>query len=130
MTLRVFCLWGFIIFNKVENLYLIKVYNETESFYKIGTTVHRYCRFYEIMKSGYEIVIIHMVFGIDCYKAWEAETYMQSIFSSYKPLIRFGGYTECFEDINILDYKDKHDNTLGNLVTLCVACHAKRHERR
>ncbi|MFA5340283.1 MAG: hypothetical protein WC332_00760 [Clostridia bacterium] len=31
-----------------EHLYLIKLENSDESFYKIGTSVHRYSRFYQI----------------------------------------------------------------------------------
>ncbi|KKL96524.1 hypothetical protein LCGC14_1843630 [marine sediment metagenome] len=31
---------------------------------------------------------------------------------------------------HIEDYKNEHNNNLVNLVTLCVVCHAKRHERR
>ena len=47
---------------KTNNLYLIKVSDDKESFYKIGNSVHRYCRFYEIMKSGYDVEIIYMIF--------------------------------------------------------------------
>lgn len=31
---------------------------------------------------------------------------------------------------HIQDYKSKADNALQNLITLCVICHMKRHERR
>jgi len=91
----------------MENLYLIKLSDENESFYKIGTTVHKYCRFYEIMKHGYDVEIIYMLFNLEFYKALEAESYLQSIFQSYTPLKKFGGYTECFLHININTYKSE-----------------------
>lgn len=90
-----------------ENLYLIKLENENESFYKIGLSVHRYCRFYQLMKHGYRATIIYMVMGIDCYVAFYEESRLQSLFQRYMPKKKFGGYCECFKDIDIEDYKNK-----------------------
>lgn len=91
----------------MENLYLIKLSNGTESFFKIGLTVHRYCRFYEIMKSGYSVEIIYMMVGVEFYKALDYERILQNTFRkySYMPKIRFGGYTECFSTIDLDMYK-------------------------
>lgn len=85
------------------NVYLIRVFNEGESFYKIGITVHRYCRFYEIMKSGYSIEIVYMAMGFDYSKALKAESHLHSLFKRYNPIVKFGGYRECFVvvDVNI-----------------------------
>lgn len=82
------------------NIYLVRVYNAVESFYKIGITVHRYCRFYEIMKSGYSIDIVYMGMGYDYMKALSAEQHLHSIFDIYYPKAKFGGYRECFSCVD------------------------------
>ncbi len=97
---------------KGTNLYLIKLRSVGEDFFKIGTTVHKYCRFYEIMKSKYEIEIVFMVLQLDNYKAWDAEKYLQSKFDSYVPKKRFGGYTECFKNIDVDNYINLTNNYL------------------
>lgn len=90
-----------------ENLYLIKIFNEKESFYKIGLTVHRFCRFYEIMKSGYNVEIVYMIMGIETFESLKLEDKLHSEFSnkSYMPLKKFGGYRECFSIIDMKKYK-------------------------
>lgn len=92
-----------------QNLYLIVLSNEDESFYKIGTSVHRYCRFYQIMKHGYRCTIKYMLMGLDCYEAMDTESRLQSLFRfySYRPKTKFGGHTECFKYIDIEDYKSE-----------------------
>lgn len=92
---------------KRNNLYLIKISDDKESFFKIGNSVHRYCRFYEIMKSGYDIEIIYMIFNLDFDTSYEYERLLQNHFSdkSYNTLKKFGGYRECFKDIDIGEYK-------------------------
>jgi len=91
----------------MSNVYLIKLSNEKESFYKIGVTVHKYCRFYEIMKSGYSVEIVYMAMKLEFYDAQNLESYLQRIYESYRPKIKFGGYTECFKHIDIENYKEK-----------------------
>lgn len=93
---------------RTYNLYLIRVYNDEETFYKIGSTVHRYCRFYEIMKAGYQVDIVYMIMGLDFYKCYEMEAALQLYFSylSYETNVKFGGHTECFLDIDIDIYKE------------------------
>jgi hypothetical protein len=81
--------------------------NNQEEFYKIGLSVHRYCRFYELMKPGYQIEIIYMVFGIDFYEAMKAETELHKLFMPYEPLKKFGGYRECFSNVDINLFKKK-----------------------
>jgi hypothetical protein len=92
---------------KGNNLYLIKLSDEKESFYKIGNSVHRFCRFYEIMKSGYDVEIIYMIFNLDFHVSYDYERMLHSHFSSksYDTLKKFGGYRECFKDIDIEEYK-------------------------
>jgi len=96
-----------------ENIYLIKITNKNEEFYKIGLTVHKFCRFYQIMKFGYDIEIIYMTFGLDCYEAFEAEKILQGLFKPYIPKNWFGGYTECFKFVN----KNVFKNELYKIIT-------------
>lgn len=92
---------------KGNNLYLIKIYNENESFYKIGNSVHRYCRFYEIIKHGYKIEIVYMILNLEFYTSYKYEEKLHKKFGihSYTPLNRFGGYTECYKNIDLKEYK-------------------------
>lgn len=48
-----------------------------------------------------------MPLKLDFYLAYELEKVLQSIFAEhrYKPLKKFGGYTECFEEFNVDLYK-------------------------
>lgn len=85
----------------VGHIYLIELSNSSERFYKIGITVHRYCRFYEIIKRGYQVRIVFMVMGMDYKVASELEIMLHNKYVSYEPMIRFGGHTECFDNINI-----------------------------
>lgn len=98
------------------NVYLIRLYNDAEEFYKIGITVHRYCRFYEIMKSGYRIEIVRMVMGIKYLIALDLESKLKSLFPSYIPLVKFGGYTECFSEVNLNDFSAQFDGIQFNEV--------------
>lgn len=86
------------------NLYLIEMYNEDERFFKIGITVHRYCRFYEIMKSGYRVRIVCMVMGIDYLTALNLEYQLKCLFYSYRPKVKFGGHTECFINVDVISF--------------------------
>lgn len=95
------------------NVYLIELFDDNERFYKIGISVHKYCRFYEIMKHGYSCNIVYMVLGIDYIKALGVERRMQEMFASYVPKKRFGGYTECFKGINVELYKETIKNIIG-----------------
>lgn len=88
------------------SLYLIRLFNEKENFYKIGITVHRYSRFYQIMKFGYKCEIIYQLFGNNYSIFLDMESFLHCHFShkSYDPIVRFGGHRECYIDINCSDY--------------------------
>ena len=43
--------------------------------------------------------------GLDFYKALNAERYLQDLYNSYIPIKKFGGYTECFINLEIQSYK-------------------------
>jgi hypothetical protein len=83
-------------------LYLIKLYNDKETFFKIGISVHKYCRFYQLMKFGYKCKIIYMLCGNDYSQFLLLEEYLHLEYSSksYNPMTKFGGYRECY--INII----------------------------
>jgi len=95
------------------NLYLIRVFNENEEFFKIGTSVHKYCRFYQIMKFGYSVEIVLMVYGMTWENCLNTEKILQTNFKQYIPKIKFGGYTECFKNININIYKTLLNNLIN-----------------
>lgn len=97
---------------ETQNLYLIELSNENESFYKIGTSVHRYCRFYQIMKFGYKCTIKFMLMGLNCHVAMNTESYLHGLFKPYNPKVKFGGYTECYKNINLDEFKSK----IGHLI--------------
>lgn len=104
------------VFSFMGNVYLIRLYNDKESFFKIGITVHRYCRFYEIMKSGYKVDIVCMFMGIEYLKALYLESSLKSIFNPYLPKIKFGGYTECFKSVDITSFKNEFQSVEYNEV--------------
>jgi hypothetical protein len=100
--------WGFFIEVIMgSNVYLVKLWNEEESFYKIGVSCHKFSRFYQLMKFGYKAEIVFMTLRLDSYLAYDLESYLQDEFSSfsYLPKVKFGGYTECFQDLDIEKYK-------------------------
>lgn len=87
--------------NIKANVYIIKCYNDNEIFYKIGITTRmlkeRFCNT-QLMPYNYDIVDIietNMYDGI--YK--ERELHEINKEYSYKPLIRFGGDSECFSEL-------------------------------
>ena len=89
-------------------LYLIKLYNEEECFYKIGISVNKYSRFYQLMKFGYRCEIVYMLFGKDYLLFLDLENNMHVRFSKnrYLPIRKFGGYTECYKNIDVDNYID------------------------
>lgn len=87
-------------------LYLIKLYNDNEEFFKIGISVHKFCRFYQIMKFGYKCEIIYMLCGNDYSTFLKLEEYLHCKYANnrYSPLIKFGGYCECYTNIHQKEY--------------------------
>jgi hypothetical protein len=59
------------------------------------------------MKFGYKVDIVFMLLGVEFNKSLEYERLLQSEFyeNHYLPNIKFGGYTECFSEIDIDRYK-------------------------
>lgn len=82
--------------NKLCILYIVNLFNKTESFIKIGITGQtlkkRFCNIpynFDVMKS----------FQYSPDKVWDLEKRLHKQLKEfkYKPLIKFGGETECFE---------------------------------
>ena len=84
-------------------LYLIKCYGNNEEFYKIGITSrgskHRFDS-KSRMPYGFEVIKEITANAETIYKL---EKFLHKILrgSRYKPLIKFGGYTECFSEISV-----------------------------
>lgn len=79
-------------------LYLLKCFNNTEDFYKVGITLVTIKERYS--KSGglpYNYEILYQFKG-EAGSIWDAEKSVLRFFkpNKYSPLINFQGYTECF----------------------------------
>lgn len=87
--------------NKLGLLYLIEMYNENERFVKIGITSHSVKRRFISKNIPYEYIIL-AEFKSDGATIYDKEKELHRYFAKekYKPLISFGGETECF-DISI-----------------------------
>lgn len=78
-------------------LYYVRLYNDTESFYKVGITKHSANkRFFIDDKVPYNVEIIKEK-NMTLYDAFELEQKILSEYADYKvtPKLRFHGYTEC-----------------------------------
>lgn len=80
-------------------LYTFHIYNEEESFYKVGITCQTVKRRAHHIKREskyrYNVDVIseeHM----ELYEAFQREQTVLPTVTKYKPLIHFGGHTECY----------------------------------
>lgn len=80
--------------------YVLRMYNETESFIKFGITGESVSRRYS-GKTPYKYDLI-ISCETSCENALEYERNFKKLFAKYTPLLKFGGYLECLE-INELD---------------------------
>lgn len=86
--------------SKESILYLVKIYNENEEFYKIGKSIYGANKRFKYSPLPYKFDIIRE------YKAeigliydLEIELHRKYKSYSYKPQIKFGGYTECYSTL-------------------------------
>ena len=92
-----------------SNLYILLLQNNSESFYKIGISVdvkERVRQIYYNSEVSYSISILGL-FKAEAGIIWDLETnlHRQYKLHGYIPEIKFGGYTECFSNIDgILDH--------------------------
>lgn len=87
-------------------LYIIKCFNEEEEFYKIGITcksLHK--RFGCKSQLPYDYEIIKIVESIDSDYIFDLEKSLHKLNKrfKYKPKIYFGGQTECFSSIALIE---------------------------
>ena len=82
--------------NRKAVVYVIKMYNKEENFYKVGITVNTTKRFNEIQKS-YNYKVIKLI-PTNLYDAiYIEDKVLKSEDEKYTPKIKFGGHTECFK---------------------------------
>lgn len=92
-----------------SNLYLLFITSPLESFYKIGITKsfkERYSDLVHQLGSDYVVSTLYTV-KAEAGLIWDLETKLHQIYysSKYKTNFKFGGYTECFSNIDgILDH--------------------------
>lgn len=83
--------------NKRSYLYVVKCFNDVESFVKIGITSMKLRRRFrkEFIPYNYEIINLY-VSSPD--NVWNEEKRIHRVLKSYKhtPKIKFSGYTECY----------------------------------
>ena len=87
---------------RICTMYLIKCWNETELFYKIGiTTESTRRRFHSKKHMPYNFEILKEIFG-EAEAIWTLENNLkQNLTSQYKPTIKFAGSVrECYSDID------------------------------
>lgn len=93
---------------KHASLYLIKCFNDNESFYKIGITCRTIkARFSGVSRLPYNYIEIAKIIN-DPLFIWDQEKRIHKILKpyKYKPKINFGGSGECFTTLNneVLDF--------------------------
>jgi hypothetical protein len=77
-------------------LYLVKLSNDSESFYKIGITRQTIDQRFRYGYDDYRIEIID-TFVMSLFNAFEKEQEILSACETYTPIKRFGGWTECLQ---------------------------------
>lgn len=80
-------------------LYVIRCWNETEEFYKIGiTSTSIKYRFRGNISLPYKYEIIHNIKD-KAENVYNAEKFLHKLFKdyAYQPYLKFKGYTECFQ---------------------------------
>lgn len=85
--------------NKKVNLYLINIYNETESFYKIGVTYNSIQKRFKKLKyeSNYDYILLNNII-VNGNLVYDLEKEIKRLGKpfNYKPLVKYSGYTESF----------------------------------
>ena len=102
-----------------SNLYLLKLTNNQEMFYKIGISKDIADRMREISRaSGYKVELVEHCFHQSAKAIYSIERLMHKLFLDFKysPKSNFQGHTECFsyidkeEFVQLFNYATKGDN--------------------
>lgn len=99
-------------------LYIVRLYNEEESFYKVGITSREDVS-KRISSFPYEVEVIDVFFYPFSGFIKNLEEHLLSLEEKHTPLITFGGYSECIKSI---------DNVLEFLNTISWMKDFKRHK--
>lgn len=85
-------------------LYVIKCYNDNESFYKVGITSVSVKARFASTAMPYDYKVIYEVFNVGAF-IFDIETQLHRLLSKYqyKPNVSFGGETECFTTIKPIE---------------------------
>ncbi len=105
---------------KQGTFYVIKCWNGTEKFYKIGITFNGVKKRYKTkaeMPYKWEIVREIKSFDLDYLWKLEVENKRKLRQFKYKPLIYFGGETECFYSISGITHSKGKEQVLKELKT-------------
>jgi predicted nucleic-acid-binding Zn-ribbon protein len=82
------------------SLYFLRVYNDTEEFYKVGITIHtvnkRYAGRCGLPGYKYEVLALHKSHNAAAVFDWEQSILETFAYLSYAPRKQFGGASECF----------------------------------
>ena len=99
--------------NRTSNVYVIKITGNNESFYKIGITCKKISQRFKSNKylsEEYSIEVKHIFKDLEASVAYDFEKLLHTMNKEYKykPLIKFGGYTECFTEVptDLKQYQD------------------------
>ncbi len=91
------------------DFYLIRLYNDTESFYKVGIAKDIVARFKSTKNYQYEI--INTFHSLDAGLVWQLEKdfHMENKHLKHAPLKELNGFTECYipDDQVIVNFKEK-----------------------
>lgn len=85
-------------------LYLFRIFNDQESFYKVGLSKAPKKRLSQIVRDSarvYSVEILYQEFGFLKDMFAKEQSIIESC-SSYKPLSSFGGHTECMSAIPLI----------------------------
>ncbi|WP_180161067.1 hypothetical protein [Acinetobacter sp. YH12064] len=84
----------------LSHLYLVKIFDDSEEFYKVGISVHDIKVRFRKHKMPYQVKPIKVIKAEAGY-VWDLEKRILSLVKglSYKPKNKFNGHTECFSKI-------------------------------
>lgn len=84
----------------LSHLYLVKIFDDSEEFYKVGISVHDVKARFSKHKMPYQVKPVKVIKAEAGY-VWDLEKRILSLVKglSYKPKNKFNGHTECFSKI-------------------------------
>lgn len=101
-------------------VYLIKLYNNHEEFYKVGIASNGLKNRYNKGNMPYNYKVFLEIDNISLYEACHIETTIKKLNkkNEYKPSIKFDGKSECF--LNLIDYDYKNMRMDNNEIAMNI----------